>query len=145
MSGPQGLDDARPSQTGREYDMFEATARLKIRDGELDGFKQHVAEIMRLTQASDTKPLRYDWFISDDGTECEVREAYADADALLAQQRYLGEAKAKVFDFVDEHKMTFFGEPSPALAGAMKAMNVDFTQFWFFQGLDAAVEEEVPA
>jgi quinol monooxygenase YgiN len=127
--------------------MFEASARLKIRDGELDAFKQQVAEIVRLTNENDTKPLRYDWFISDDGTECEVCEAYTDADGLLAQQRYLGPAKAKIFDFVDEHKMTFYGEPSPALAGAMKAMGVDFTQFTFFEGLDAEVEvaEEVPA
>ena len=30
--------------------MFEVTARLKIRDGELDGFKQQAAEVMRLAR-----------------------------------------------------------------------------------------------
>ena len=60
--------------------MFEVMARLKIRDGELDGFKQQAAEMMRQTREKDTKTLRYDWFLSD-GPECEVREGYVDADA----------------------------------------------------------------
>ena len=63
--------------------MFEATAKLKIREGELDGFKQQAAELMRQMSRLDDGPLRYDWFLSDDGTECEVREAYESADALL--------------------------------------------------------------
>jgi quinol monooxygenase YgiN len=129
--------------------MFEATARLKIREGELDGFERQVTEIVRLTRDAERKPLRYDWFISEDGTECEVREAYADADALLAHQRVIGEAKMKLFhDFAGEHTMRFYGEPSPALAAAMEAMGVTHTQFSLFQGLDAdGIEllDEVPA
>jgi quinol monooxygenase YgiN len=73
--------------------MFEVTARLKIRDGELDGFKQHAAEMMRLTREKDTKTLRYDWFISDDGTACEVREGYEDADGLLEHTHHVNEAR----------------------------------------------------
>ena len=65
--------------------MFEVTARLKIRDGELEGFKQQAAEMMRIARERDTKTLRYYWFISDDGTECEVREAYTDADDLITE------------------------------------------------------------
>jgi hypothetical protein len=126
--------------------MFEATARLKIREGELDGFKQHAAEILRQTKEKDTKPLRYDWFLSDDGAECEVREAYVNADALLEQQHHVGEAKAKLFhDFVEGHTMTFYGEPSPALAEALETMGTPFRQFFYFQGLDAEVLDEVPA
>ena len=63
--------------------MFEVTARLKIREGELEGFKQQAAEMMRQTREKDTRTLRYDWFLSDDGTACEVREGYVDADALI--------------------------------------------------------------
>ena len=53
--------------------MFEVMARVKIRDGELDGFKQQAAEMMRQAREKDTKTLRYDWFLSNDGTSCEVR------------------------------------------------------------------------
>ncbi|HSE80921.1 MAG TPA: hypothetical protein VLA87_04385 [Gaiellaceae bacterium] len=130
--------------------MFEAVARLKIRHGELEGFKRQAAEIMRLTKERDTKPLRYDWFLSDDGTECELRESYVDADALLEHQHHIREAKAKLFrDFADDHTMTLYGEPSPGLAELMEAMAgaVTFRRFSFFQGLDAdvkAVEESRP-
>ena len=58
--------------------MFEVMARLKIRDGELDGFKQQAAEVMRLARELDTKTLRYDWFIDAGQTECEVREGYVE-------------------------------------------------------------------
>ena len=60
---------------------FEVRARLKVREGQLEGFKRQAAEIMRQTRDKDTGTLAYDWYLSSDGTRCEVREAYADADA----------------------------------------------------------------
>jgi hypothetical protein len=53
--------------------MYEVTARLKIREDQLEGFKRQAADTMRLARELDTKTLRYDWFLSEDGTECEVR------------------------------------------------------------------------
>ncbi len=35
--------------------------------------------------------------MSDDGTECEVREAYTDADALLEHGMNVAEARNKLF------------------------------------------------
>jgi quinol monooxygenase YgiN len=130
--------------------MFEATARLKVREGELEGFKRQAAEVIRQAREKDTKTLRYDWFLSDDGTECEVREAYVDADAMLEHAHNVGEARNKLFrDFAHDHNMTFYGELSPALAEALEAMGdaVKYRQFAFLQGLDADVKvlEEVPA
>ena len=126
--------------------MFEVTARLKIRDGELEGFKQQAAEMMRVAKEKDTKTLRYDWFISDDGTECEVREAYTDADALIEHGMNVGEARDKLFrDYADGHHMTIYAEPSPALAALIEQLSahVRFTQLAFFQGLDSPVREGV--
>jgi hypothetical protein len=54
---------------------FEVRARLKVRDGQLEAFKRHAAEMMRQTREKDTGTLAYDWFLSNDGTQCEVREA----------------------------------------------------------------------
>lgn len=128
--------------------MFEVTARIKIRDGELEGFKQQAAEIMRQVKEKDTKTLRYDWFISEDGTQCEVREGYVDADAVLEHAQHIAEAREKLFrDFAYDHDMTLYGEPSPALAAAFEALGsaVKYTKYSFFQGLEAEVLEEVPA
>ena len=128
--------------------MFEATARLTIREGKRDGFEQQVAELVRQMREQADPPLRYDWFISDDGTECEVRETYVDADALLEHQQAIAEAKMTLFrEFVVAHTMTFYGDISPALAGALQAMGTPYTRFSFLQGLDvdSNVREEVTA
>ena len=126
--------------------MFEVTARINIREGEIDGFRRQAAEIMRQSRTKDTHPLRYDWYLSDDGMECEVRETYPNADAVVAHQRAVGEAKIELFrDFAAGHTMTLYGKPSPALAGVLEAMGVTYTQFSLFQGLKAEALEEVPA
>lgn len=128
--------------------MFEATANLKIREGQLEGFKRQAVEMMRLMRAQDEKPIRYDWFLSADGTECEVREAYDSADALLAHQRPIGEAKMKLFrEFLDGHTMSFYDEPSPALVQALQTMGTPYRRFSFFQGLEVGnkVLDEIPA
>jgi quinol monooxygenase YgiN len=130
--------------------MFEVTARLKIRDDELEGFKRQAAEMMRATREQDTRTVRYDWFLSRDGTECEVRESYLDADALIEHSQHIAEARNKLFsDFAYDHTVQFYAEPSPALSEALKAMPpgaVTLKQFSLFQALDADVEvlEEVP-
>ncbi len=143
----QGLDsddETRPAFRGT----FEATAHLKIREGQLEEFKQQVAEIMRRVKELEDPPLRYDWFLSDDGTECEVREAYVDADALLRLQQRIAESKMKLLhECVAGHAMTFYGEPSPALAQVLTAMGASFTVCSLLQGLDVDIDvpEEVPA
>ena len=123
--------------------MFEVTARLKIRDGELDGFKQQAAEMMRQTRERDTKTLRYDWFLSGDGTTCEVREAYVDADALIEHAHHVAGVREQLFrDFAYDHEMTIYGEPSPALAALMEqlAAVVPFARFSLLQGLDTDIK-----
>jgi quinol monooxygenase YgiN len=130
--------------------MFEVTARLKIRDGELDGFKRQAAEMMRLTRERDAKTLRYDWFISDDASRCEVREGYLDADGLLEHAHHVSEAREKLFqDHAYDHEMTIYGEPSPALAELIERLagHVTFNRYSLLQDLDSDIRlpEGVPA
>jgi quinol monooxygenase YgiN len=130
--------------------MFEVTARLKIREGELDGFKREAAEMMRLTKERDTKTLQYDWFLSDDGSQCEVREGYEDADGLVEHAYNVAEAREQLFrNHAYGHEMTIYGEPSPALAALAEkvAGHVTFNRYALLQGLNADIEalHEVPA
>ena len=120
--------------------MFEAAARVKFREGELEGFKRQAAEIMRLTKEKDTKPLRYDWFLSADGTECELRESYVDADGLLEHAHHVAEAREKLFrNYAYDHDVTIYGEPSSALAELMERLagHVEFNRYSFLQGLES--------
>lgn len=118
---------------------FEVRARLKVRDGQLEGFKRQAAEMMRLTKERDTGTLAYDWFLSKDGRECEVREAYVDPDALVDHAFHVHEARDVMFErFAYDHKMVFYGEPSPRLAELVGKIGVNVTYFTLLQTLEPA-------
>jgi quinol monooxygenase YgiN len=118
---------------------FEVRARLKVRDGQLEGFKRQAAEVMRQAREKDTGTIAYDWFLSNDGTECEVREAYVDADALVEHAFNVREARDVLFaEFAYDHKMAFYGEPSPRLVELVNKVGVDATWFTPLQTLEPA-------
>lgn len=118
---------------------FEVRARLKVREGKLEEFKQQAAEMMRLTREKDTGTLAYDWFLSEDGNECEVREAYVNADALIDHAFNVREARDALFaSFAYDHRMAFYGEPSPRLLELVNKIGVDFTLFIPLQALEPA-------
>jgi quinol monooxygenase YgiN len=124
---------------------------LTVRDGELEGFKRQAAQIMKATRELDSKTARYDWYLSDDGTECVVRESYADADALVEHAGHIAAARNELFrEFADDHTVELYAAPSPALAGALEAMPpgaVRLKRFSLFQSLEANPElvVDVPA
>lgn len=119
---------------------FEVRARIKVRDGKLAGFTRQAAEIMRQTRERDTGTLAYDWYLSKDGTECEVREAYVDADALVDHAFHVREARDALFaEYAYDHRMVFYGEPSPRLAELVDRIGVNVTCFTLFQALEPTI------
>jgi hypothetical protein len=116
---------------------LEVSAHLTVRPGCLEGFKQQAAECIRITREKDTRTLRYDWFLSRDGTECEVREAYSCPEGLVEHNSHILAARTKLFkDYADGHFMTFYGEPSQLLLDLLKTHGVGFKWFCFMQGLE---------
>jgi quinol monooxygenase YgiN len=116
---------------------FEARARLKVREGQLEGFKRQAAEILRQTREKDTGTLAYDWFLSEDGTQCEVHEVYVDADALVQHAMNVREAREVLYaEFAYDHKMAFYGELSPRLVELVTKFGVDATYFTPLQSLE---------
>jgi quinol monooxygenase YgiN len=118
---------------------FEVRATLKVREGKLEEFKRQAAEMMRQTRDKDTGTLAYDWSVSNDGTECEVREAYVDADALVDHAFHVREARNALFaESAYDHRMAFYGEPSPRLQELVNGIGVDATRFTLLQALEPA-------
>ena len=116
---------------------FEVRAHLKVRDGQLEGFKRQAAEMMRETREKDTGTLAYDWFLSADGTQCEVHEAYVDADALVDHAFHVREARDAMFvEFAYDHQMALYGEPSPRLLELVNRIGVSPTVFTSLQSLE---------
>jgi quinol monooxygenase YgiN len=147
----QGLDESAavwPPAVGvprpdavKETDMahLEVTAHLRIRPGQLEGFKTQVAEIMRLTREQDTQTLRYDWFINEDGTECEVHEAYVSAEGLIEHNAHVQKARALLFEkFAYDHRMSVYGEISQHLRDLFNEHAGGVSEYSFLDGLETA-------
>ncbi len=116
---------------------FEVSAHMTVRPGQLEGFKKQAAECIRITREKDTQTLRYDWFLSSDGTECEVREAYTSPEGLIEHNTHILEARTRLFkDDADNHFMTVYGEPSQHLLDLLKAHAAGFQWFSFLRGLE---------
>jgi hypothetical protein len=116
---------------------LELSAHMTVRPGQLAGFKAQAAEIMRLVREQDTQTLRYDWFLSDDGTECEVREAYPSEEGLFEHVVHIRAARDTLFrDFADDHLMTVYGTPSQQFIELAKAHGAAVRWFTLLQGLE---------
>jgi quinol monooxygenase YgiN len=121
---------------------FEVSAHMTVRPGQLEGFKKQAAECIRITKEKDTHTLRYDWFLTNDGTECEVRESYTDPEGLIEHNRNILEARTRLFkDYADNHFMTVYGDPTPELLALVKTHHLEhqFKWFSFVRGLDSSI------
>jgi quinol monooxygenase YgiN len=129
----------KEAQTTNRLDVI---AHGTIREGKLEGFKRHAAELIRQTKEKDTKTLRYDWFISSDGTEFEVLEAYVNSEGLMEHSMHIGEARNVLFsEFADDHRMRVYGDPSPQLVEHANALPPEHLRgikwYSFLQGLES--------
>jgi len=118
---------------------LEVIARLKVRPSQLEGFKAQAAEILRLTQEKDTQTLRYDWFLNEGETECEVHEAYLSEEGLIEHNQHVVAARNALFgDFAFDHRMSVYGEISQQLSDLFKKHAGGVGRFSFVQGLEQA-------
>jgi quinol monooxygenase YgiN len=116
---------------------FEVSAHMTVRPGQLEGFKKQAAECIRITKEKDTHTLRYDWFLSRDGTECEVRETYTGPEGLIEHNQNIFEARTKLFEhYADNHFMTVYGEPTSELTALVKAHHMEQQFQWFSSSKD---------
>lgn len=116
----------------------ELRANLHVRPGQLEGFKTQVAEIVRLAREHDTETLRFDWFLSADGTQCEVHEAYKSEAGFFAHAQHIMAARAKLFEeFADDHHVTAYGEMPRQIAAMAPAHAGGLAHYSFLQGFES--------
>ena len=107
-------------------------ARFKIHDGKQSEFKKWSKEVLAKTKNESPGPLYYEWFYNEAGTECVVREAYKDSDAMFIHMGNLGDLLGQglaMADFFPE----VYGNLSPELLAAAAPLNPMI--YTFDQGL----------
>ena len=85
-----------------------------------DEFRQLAAEAMA-TIRSEAGTLQHDWFLSDDGAQCVVRETYANSDAFLAHLAAAGPLLGRLIELGGGLELELYGAPSTALHDAVAA------------------------
>lgn len=119
---------------------LELAAHMTVRPGQSDGFRKQAAEMLRLTREKDTRTLRYDWFLSADGTEWDVREAYVDVSGLVQHNSNIAQAREVLFEqFADNHFMSAYGDITQELLELVKATRMEgrFKCYTLLGGLDS--------
>ncbi len=115
---------------------IQLSAKMKVRDGMIEGFKKQAAVCIKQVKERDLGTLQYDWFLSEDETECEIREAYESSHALLAHVSNLREPLGVLFEkYATDHSVVVYREPSVELLENAKTRGVDFRVYSFLQGL----------
>lgn len=76
--------------------------------------------------------MHYDWYFSEDETRCEVREIYADSDAMLAHLGNVSEQLGRLVELGGGLEANGYGRPSAELAEAIAPFNP--TLHGHFQG-----------
>jgi quinol monooxygenase YgiN len=134
----QGLDSPTAMRGGITGHL-EVIARARVRPAQLEGFKTQAAEILRLAQEKDTQTLRYDWFLNEDKTECEVHEAYLSEEGLVEHNQHVVAVRDAWFrDFAFDHRMSVYGEISQHLSELFNQHAGGVSKFSFVQGLEQA-------
>jgi quinol monooxygenase YgiN len=132
----QGLRSPASIQGGA-LSHLQVIARVKVRPGQLEGFQTQAAEILRLAQEKDTQTLRYDWFMNQDQTACEVHEAYLSEQGLIEHNQHVVAVRDAWFrDFAFDHRMSVYGEISQHLSGLFTKHAGGVSKFSSIQGLE---------
>jgi len=115
---------------------LQVSAKMKIREGMIEGIKQHANECIHRVTEKDPGTIQYDWFISSDNTECEIRETYENSEAFLAHLFNLSDLLQILYEkFASDHSVAIYGDTSRELLEKINARGVDTKFFSFLKGL----------
>lgn len=77
---------------------LQVSAKMKIHEGMGKALRRHAVESVLQAKKKDIGTLQFDWFISSDGAECEIREIFESSEAALAHRSNLRELSLTLFE-----------------------------------------------
>ncbi len=116
---------------------IQVSAKISVHPGKQGEFKtlaRSFLEIVSEKEKGKGGTLQYDWFLSEDGTTCSVRETYADSEAVLAHLANVGRLFGQLAT-ISTFEFEVFGTPSEELKAATKDLSIK--AYSYFQGLES--------
>ena len=115
---------------------LQVSAKYENSRRQLEEVKQHANECIQRVTEKDPGTIQYDWFMSSDNTECEIRETYENSEAFLAHLSNLSNLLQILYEkFASDHSVAIYGDTSQDLLEKINARGVDTKFFSFLQGL----------
>jgi quinol monooxygenase YgiN len=102
---------------------IHVTARAAIHEGKIEEFKNLAAQCLRMVREQDSGTLQYDWFLDEGQTECIVREAYRNSEAVLHHIANLGATLGAILE-VGDWNFEILGSPSLELVQACAGLRL---------------------
>jgi quinol monooxygenase YgiN len=87
-------------------------SRSKIKEGKLEGLKQHAHMMMELIQAEKPGTLAFLQYLNEDETELNIVHVFTDADALDKHNEGVAERARGAFEFIEPISRELYGMPS---------------------------------
>ncbi|MCL6267195.1 putative quinol monooxygenase [Flagellimonas myxillae] len=107
---------------------IQVSARLKIKPGKMEEFKQVANSCVEQVKQKDKGTIQYDWFYNDLKAECIVKERYIDSRAVLDHMTNVGELLGGLVD-LSTISLEVYGSPSADLKNALEGWDVTYYEF----------------
>jgi quinol monooxygenase YgiN len=114
-------------------DPFMLIVEMAIKPGRLEDFKAAAAALYELS-SSETGTLRYDWYISEDGTRQVTVEQFADSAAFVAHNGHVASAVPPLLESADVTGAQVLGDVDDEARERLKGLAA--VHFGFEGGLD---------
>jgi len=101
--------------------------QLSVRDGKLETARSLIHEMVGATKADEAGTQTYEWFLSDDGTQCHIVESYVDSAAALEHLGNFGTNFAERFMACFEPTaFNVYGKPSAEVKGVLDGFGAKY-------------------
>ncbi len=99
---------------------------MRIKPGELENFRGVMNDLVDATRTNESNAIHYEWFISDDETQCHIYERYADSAAVMMHVKNFGHFAERFMAAVEVTGMTVYGNPNDEVTEAAKGFGAVF-------------------
>ncbi|MGD2071829.1 MAG: antibiotic biosynthesis monooxygenase [Gemmatimonadota bacterium] len=111
-------------------DVVSRTLPLAVREGRLEDCRSLMHEMVESTRAEDGA-LANEWYLTEDGTECELYERYADSPAVLANLGTFRDRFAERFlSCVAPTRLHVYGDPTQEARAVLDGLGAAYLG-WF--------------
>lgn len=86
-------------------------SHFKVKEGKLDGLKQHSRMMMELIKAEKPGTVVFLQYFNEEATELSIVHVFPDADAFNRHGEGVAERARAAFEFIERTRIEIFGMP----------------------------------